>query len=121
VVEDLVADDARHFEALLAGDRVDDYVAVDADKVLRIKDAILILQEAQIVSGFFLANRAQSAASGREGRLAMVGYKMRRNIRLERQVWAVLSVKAPLDRLSLRHCCLLVHPSDASCTPIMGE
>jgi hypothetical protein len=44
VVEDLVADDARHFEALLAGDRVDDHVAVDADEVFRVEDAVLVLQ-----------------------------------------------------------------------------
>lgn len=34
VVKDLVANDARHLEALLAGDRVDDHVAMDTDKVL---------------------------------------------------------------------------------------
>jgi hypothetical protein len=44
VVEDLVADDARHLEALLAGDRVDNDVAVDADEVLRVEDAVLILR-----------------------------------------------------------------------------
>ena len=43
MVEDLVPDDARHFEALLACDRVDDHVAVDTDEVLRIKNAVLIL------------------------------------------------------------------------------
>jgi len=43
VVEDLVADNARHFEALLAGDRVDNHVAMDADEVFRVEDAILIL------------------------------------------------------------------------------
>jgi hypothetical protein len=44
VVEDLVTDDTRHFEALLAGDRVDYHVAMDADEVLRVKDTILILE-----------------------------------------------------------------------------
>jgi len=43
VVQDLVADDARHFEALLACDRVDNHVAMDANKVLRVENAILIL------------------------------------------------------------------------------
>jgi hypothetical protein len=78
VVEDLVADDARHFEALLAGDRVDDDVAVDADKVLRIKDAVFILREAR-VSGFLLGEGTQSTASGR-GQARLVprsGYGMR--------------------------------------------
>jgi hypothetical protein len=37
VVQDLVPDDAHHLEALLAADRVDDHVAVDADKVLRVE------------------------------------------------------------------------------------
>jgi hypothetical protein len=43
VIEDLVADDACHLEALLACDRVDDHVTVDTNEVLRVKDAILIL------------------------------------------------------------------------------
>jgi hypothetical protein len=55
VVEDLVADDARHFEALLAGDRVDNYIAVDADEVLRIEDAVLILLSNSLVSHIFTA------------------------------------------------------------------
>jgi hypothetical protein len=43
VVQDLVPDDAHHLEALLAADRVDDHVAVDADKVLGVEDAVLVL------------------------------------------------------------------------------
>lgn len=43
VVQDLVAYDPRHLEALLAGDRVDNDVAVDADEVLRVEDTVLIL------------------------------------------------------------------------------
>lgn len=43
VIENLIADNARHFEALLARNRVDDHVAVNADEVLRVEDAILIL------------------------------------------------------------------------------
>lgn len=43
VVEDLVAYYAGHFERLLVGDRVHDHVAVDADEVLRVEDAVLIL------------------------------------------------------------------------------
>jgi hypothetical protein len=50
VVENLVADDARHLEALLAGDRVDNHVAMDANEVLRVEDAILILKGSVIVS-----------------------------------------------------------------------
>jgi hypothetical protein len=50
VVEDLVADDARHLEALLAGDRVDNDVAVDADEVLRVEDAVLILQGTELLA-----------------------------------------------------------------------
>lgn len=38
VVENLVTDDARHLEALLASDRVDNHVAMDTDKVLRVKN-----------------------------------------------------------------------------------
>jgi hypothetical protein len=50
VVEDLVADDAGHFEALLRGYRVDDHVAMDADEVFRIEDAVFILCSSEIVS-----------------------------------------------------------------------
>lgn len=43
VVQDLVSDDAHHFEALLAADGVDDHVAVDADEVLGVENAVLVL------------------------------------------------------------------------------
>jgi len=43
VVKDLVPNDAHHLKALLAADRVDDHVAVDADKVLGVQDAVLVL------------------------------------------------------------------------------
>ena len=43
VVQDLVSDDAHHLEALLAADRVDDHVAVDADEVLGVENAVLVL------------------------------------------------------------------------------
>jgi hypothetical protein len=71
VIEDLVADDTRHFEALLAGDRVDNHVAMDADEVLRVEDAVLVLQWNRAVShiltkaGLGLAVRARrSTRSG---------------------------------------------------------
>ena len=43
MVQNLVPDDAHHLKALLAADRVDDHVAVDADKVLGVEDAVLVL------------------------------------------------------------------------------
>ena len=54
MVQDLIADDARHLEALLAGNGVDDHVAMDADEVLRVEDAVLILQNVTSVSDGFL-------------------------------------------------------------------
>lgn len=51
VVENLVAYYAGHLEALLVGDRVDDHVAVDADEVLRVEDAVLVLKGSIAVSG----------------------------------------------------------------------
>ena len=54
MVQDLIADDARHLEALLAGNGVDDHVAMDADEVLRVEDAVLILQDVTGVSDGFL-------------------------------------------------------------------
>lgn len=44
MVEDLIADDAGHFKALLAGHRVDNHVPVDADEVFRVEYAVLILR-----------------------------------------------------------------------------
>lgn len=52
VVEDLVADDAGHLEALLARDRVDNHVPMDADEVLRVQDAVFILDGVKLVSWF---------------------------------------------------------------------
>lgn len=44
VVEDLVADYASHFKRLLISDRIDDHIAVDTDEVLRVENAVFILQ-----------------------------------------------------------------------------
>ena len=43
MVQDLVADDAAHLEALLARDRIHNHVAVDADEVLAVQDGVLVL------------------------------------------------------------------------------
>jgi len=43
VVQDLVADDLDHLKRLLRRDAVDEHVAVDADEVLRVEDAVLVL------------------------------------------------------------------------------
>jgi hypothetical protein len=51
----------------------------------------------------------QSVEILRRGISLWSGYKMRRNTRRKAGLGAVLSVKALLDRLSLRHCCLLSH------------
>lgn len=50
VVQDLVANDAGHFEALLAGHRVHNHVAMDANEVFRVEYAVLILNGGEIVS-----------------------------------------------------------------------
>jgi hypothetical protein len=65
VVEDLIADDAGHFEALLAGDRVDNHVAVDTNEVLRVENTVLILANGQLSAGLVKAvsgKRTRSAA-----------------------------------------------------------
>ena len=41
--QDLIPDDATHLEALLACDRVDDHVAVYANKVLAVENRVLVL------------------------------------------------------------------------------
>lgn len=61
VVEDLVADDARHLEALLACDRVHNHVAMDTNEVFRIKNAILILERAFISAVFAPPHKQESA------------------------------------------------------------
>jgi hypothetical protein len=40
VIQDLIANDARHLEALLGSDRVDNHVAMNANKVLRVEYTI---------------------------------------------------------------------------------
>ena len=45
VIEDLLADDADHLKGLLGGDRVDQQIAVDADEMLRVENAVLVLNE----------------------------------------------------------------------------
>jgi hypothetical protein len=90
VIEDLVTDDTCHLKALLAGDRVDNDVTVDADEVLRVEDAVLILQGAELLATssrqawVWVLERAQPcpemvwvlhAASGARDRDAMRGEK----------------------------------------------
>jgi hypothetical protein len=43
VIQDLIPNDAAHLKALLAGNRVYDHVAMDADEVLAVEYSILIL------------------------------------------------------------------------------
>jgi hypothetical protein len=50
VVQDLVTDDACHFVALFAGDRVDNDVAMNTNEMFRIEDAVLILEGDGVVS-----------------------------------------------------------------------
>jgi hypothetical protein len=69
VVEDLVADDSRHFEALLAGDRVDNHVAMDADEVFRVEDAVLVLHRSEAVSELLEAVSRLSNCTARTGRV----------------------------------------------------
>ena len=61
VVEDLITNDARHLEALLAGDRVDNHVAMDTNKVLGVKNAVLILEKA-FMSAVFVPLRKQESS-----------------------------------------------------------
>ena len=44
MVEDLVPQDADHLEGLPRSDGVDEHVAMDTDEVLRIQDAIFVLE-----------------------------------------------------------------------------
>lgn len=43
MVEDLISDNSEHFKGLAGRDGVDDHVAVDADEVFRVEDAVFIL------------------------------------------------------------------------------
>jgi hypothetical protein len=66
VVQDLIANDTRHFEALLAGDGVDNHVAMDADEMLRVEDTIFILQYDTSISDGFLRNSLSSSVQMRK-------------------------------------------------------
>lgn len=43
MIQNLISDNTGHFEALLASDRIHNHVAMDADEMFRIEDAVLIL------------------------------------------------------------------------------
>jgi hypothetical protein len=43
MIQNLVADDSHHLEALLATDAVDNHVSVDANEVLAIQDCVFVL------------------------------------------------------------------------------
>ena len=43
MIQDLIANDPTHLKALLTRNRVDDHVAVDANKVLAVKYGVLVL------------------------------------------------------------------------------
>lgn len=43
VIQNLVPNDAHHLETLLAAHRVDNHVAMDADEVFRVENAVLVL------------------------------------------------------------------------------
>jgi len=70
VVQDLIANDARHLKALLVGNRVDNHVAMNADKVLRVENAVFILASriddlSRIVLVLVLDHLAESILDGR--------------------------------------------------------
>jgi hypothetical protein len=64
VVEDLVANDACHFKTLFVRHRVDDQVPMDADEMLRVEDAIFVLERHMAVSGVFQARLGRSWTAG---------------------------------------------------------
>ena len=73
VVEDLVTNDARHLETLLAGHRIDNQVAMDANEVLRIQNAVLILERGIAVSIVSTEPFAQPARLPANARAASLG------------------------------------------------
>ena len=44
MVEDLVAQDADHVKGLLGSDRVNEHVAMNADEMFGVEDAVFILE-----------------------------------------------------------------------------
>src|SRR5688500_12117850 len=55
MIQNLIANDPRHLKALLAGDGIHNHVAVDADEVFGIEDAVFILERGgEVVSGCLL-------------------------------------------------------------------
>ena len=51
VIQDLVPDDAQHFKGLFRRKRIDQHVAMDANKMFGIKNAIFVLYEVFGISG----------------------------------------------------------------------
>ena len=43
MVQDFIPDDPNHIEGLPRGDRIDQYVTVDANEMFRVEDAVFIL------------------------------------------------------------------------------
>ena len=52
MVEDLVPQDADHLKGWPRGDGVDEHVAMDADEVLRVEDAVFVLKASSQVGGW---------------------------------------------------------------------
>ena len=63
MVEDLVPQDADHLKGLPRGDGVDEHVAMDADEVLGIEDAVFVLRASSSQVGGSL----QQAVLGQRG------------------------------------------------------
>ena len=70
VVEDFVPKDADHLEGLLGSNGIDEHVAMDADEVLGVQDAVFVLERGW--AGQVSGGRSQPAA----GRFGM-GYPWR--------------------------------------------
>ena len=43
MIQNLVADDSHHLEALLAANAVDNHVSMDANEVLAVQDSVFVL------------------------------------------------------------------------------
>lgn len=65
VIEDFVAQDTNHLKRLSRGDGVDEHVAMDADEMLGIQDAVFVLErDGRVRRSMAGCSRPQQAVLG---------------------------------------------------------
>jgi hypothetical protein len=103
VVQNLVSDYPRHLEALLAGHRVHNHVAMNADEMLGIEDTVFILKWSEIVSRSVLKKLSLGSTSKyEEEKLSMARHRKEARVHTCPAVSMISVAKSvPLYRMTL--------------------